>query len=73
MGLRDRISATLSRIRELRESRGLTQGQFALLVGVDRSSVARWEDGVIPRKAMQRRIARVLLGRATAVDELGFD
>src|SRR5436309_1881006 len=32
-----------ARLRELREQKGLTQGQLAELVGVRRDAVARWE------------------------------
>jgi len=34
------------RLRELREQKGLTQGQLAELVGVKRDAVARWEADV---------------------------
>jgi transcriptional regulator with XRE-family HTH domain len=34
------------RLRELREEKGLTQGQLAELVGVKRDAVARWEADV---------------------------
>lgn len=33
------------RIRQLRKARGLTQEQFAKLVGVTKSAVSQWEDG----------------------------
>jgi transcriptional regulator with XRE-family HTH domain len=66
-------SAWLNRLRALRLQRGLTQGQLARLLGVTDQTVHRWEVGTVPRKAMQRRIARVLLGSATEADELGFD
>ena len=34
-----------ARIRSARESKGLTQGGLAALVGVSRSAVAQWETG----------------------------
>lgn len=34
-----------NRIREVRESKKLNQGQFASLIGVDRTTLASWEGG----------------------------
>lgn len=35
----------MNRIRELRQKKQLTQEELARLLGVDRSSVAKWETG----------------------------
>jgi transcriptional regulator with XRE-family HTH domain len=41
----DEISSVASRIRETRESRGLTQASLAAQLGVTRSQVTLWETG----------------------------
>ena len=46
--------------REYRKLRGLTQEKTAELLGVDRSTVAKWETGVAePRASLLRSIADV--------------
>jgi DNA-binding transcriptional regulator YiaG len=40
-------------VKQLREARGLTQAQFAKLVGVDQSTVSNWEKGMSPRGPAQ--------------------
>jgi transcriptional regulator with XRE-family HTH domain len=48
-------------IRELRESAGLTQGELASELGVDRSSVTKWETGKSrPRTEDLPKLAEVL-------------
>ena len=39
-------------IKQLREDMGLTQAQFAEVLGLDRTSVVHLENGRAPRKAM---------------------
>lgn len=46
-------------IRRLRESMGLSQAQFAERLGVDRTSVAHFENGRKPRKALAAVIERM--------------
>ena len=49
------------KIRDLRESAGLTQGELASELGVDRSSVTKWETGKSkPRTEDLPRLAEVL-------------
>ncbi len=45
------------RIRELRESLDRTQTAFAAMLGVDQSTVARWENGHMPKEAHIARLA----------------
>lgn len=49
------------RIRALRKRRGLTQADFARLVGVTRPTVISWERGItVPVLYTLRRLAAVL-------------
>lgn len=48
------------RFRECRKAKGLTQERAALLLGVDHSTVAKWETGVaFPRAILLWRIAEL--------------
>jgi DNA-binding XRE family transcriptional regulator len=48
--------------RRLRETAGLTQDELAHLLGVDRSSVSRWETGArTPRRGLATAYAVVLV------------
>lgn len=48
-------------IKKLRESKEMTQNEFARLIGVDRSAVAKWETGKArPSVETAKRIAAVL-------------
>jgi transcriptional regulator with XRE-family HTH domain len=49
------------RLRQLRQKRGLTQGQLAAAVGVSRSAVAQWESGRAGQASLHlRRLADAL-------------
>lgn len=49
------------RIRELREARGMTQGELAERMGVDRTGVNKWESEVaLPRARQLPQLAEVL-------------
>lgn len=51
----------MKNIAKLREQAGLTQAAFAVSLGVDRSSVAKWEAaGVYPRAQLLPLIAKIL-------------
>ena len=41
------IERTLEEMRQLREQLGMTQEQLAELVGVDRTYISKWENGVV--------------------------
>ncbi len=52
------------RIRTSRKAKGLTQGEYASLLGVDITTVSRWERGlVVPSPAVQRSLARLQFAR----------
>lgn len=54
-----------------RKALGLTQETLAALLGVDRSTVARWERGVTEPLPWNRpRLAKVLRVTADRLDEL---
>ena len=60
-----------SRLRELREARGLTQTSLALLVGVAERTYRTWEAGTnVPTARNARRLAR-RLGVTVEALELG--
>lgn len=64
-------TARMNRVRQLRESRHLTQVQLGLLPGVQPAAVGRRERGeVLPRKRMRRKLARQL---GFTEEELAFD
>lgn len=61
-------AAKTKKLRELREKRGLKQGELAKILGVGRTTVTLWERGVNkPRADMLPSVARAL--RCT-IDEL---
>ncbi len=61
----------MNQVRQLHESRHLTQVQLGLLLGVQLAAVGRWERGeVIPRKRMRRKLARQL---SVTEEGLAFD
>ena len=50
-----------NRLRELREARGLTQGQLAELVGVSRKTINTVENGIyVPSTVIALKLARAL-------------
>jgi transcriptional regulator with XRE-family HTH domain len=64
-------TARMNQVRQLRESRHLTQVQRGLLLGVQPAALGRWERGeVLPRKRMRRQLARQL---GVTEEELAFD
>lgn len=58
----------MTRIKELREAKRLTQEQLAEVFGFDRSTVTKWESGDSnPRSKDLPKLARVL---GVTIDEL---
>lgn len=54
------VRITAKQIRALREKLGLSQGKFAVLLGVNFNSVRYWESGKVePREAQKRKIAAI--------------
>lgn len=50
-----------NRLRELREARGLTQGQLAELVGVSRKTINTVENGIyVPSTVIALKLSRAL-------------
>lgn len=50
-----------NRLREVREARGLTQGQLAELVGVSRKTINTVENGIyVPSTVIALKLARAL-------------
>lgn len=47
-------------LREIREQRGLSQKQLAMLVGVHWRTIQDWEKGVVPRPIYLRELAKTL-------------
>ena len=41
------LERTLDEMRQLRDELGMTQEQLAELVGVDRTYISKWENGVV--------------------------
>jgi transcriptional regulator with XRE-family HTH domain len=59
-------------IREIRSRHGVTQAQFAQVLGTDAVTVSRWERGVShPRPAAERRL-RELVAAAGPMSKVGF-
>ena len=53
-----------SRIRMLREAKGLSQEYLATSVGVSQAAVSKWERGLsLPHETTQRRVADQLSAR----------
>lgn len=51
----------MNRIRELRKAQKLSQLELAAKLGVDRSTIAKWETGAhSPRTDKLRMLARIL-------------
>lgn len=51
----------MERIRELRKLRGLSQEELARIVGVERSTVSKWETGEAkPRADLFVKLAKTL-------------
>lgn len=64
-------SGPVTRIRELREGRGLTMAELARLLAVSESTVYRWEAGdSVPQKHIRTKLARRL---GVGVEELGLE
>ena len=58
----------MNKIREYRERNGLSQEELARRLGIDRSSVAKWESSCnIPRLAHLLELAKIF---CCSVDEL---
>ena len=58
----------MNRIRELRQKKELSQEELARLLGVDRSSVAKWETGNnLPRAEKLMMLATIF---GCSLDEL---
>ena len=54
------VRITAKQIRTLREKLGLSQGKFAVLLGVNLNSVRYWEsEKVEPREAQKRKVAAI--------------
>lgn len=49
------------RLKELRERKGLTQGELAKACGVDKTAISHWENGMSsPRASRMASVARAL-------------
>lgn len=58
----------MNRIRELRKAQNLSQQELAVKIGVDRSTIAKWEtEANCPRTDKLRQLAKIL---DCAVEEL---
>ena len=58
----------MNKIREYRERHGLSQEELARRLGIDRSSVAKWESGCnTPRLAHLLKLAKIF---RCSIDEL---
>ena len=56
----------MERIRELRKLRGLSQEELARIVGVERSTVSKWETGEAkPRADLFVKLAKTCIVRST--------
>lgn len=63
-------AALAARIRELRESLGLTQGELAVRVGTTRNMVSHWE--TMFRRIGLQNLVRVVQGTGANVEWLVF-
>ncbi len=51
----------MNRIRELRKAQNLSQQELAVKLGVDRSTIAKWETGAhSPRTNKMRKLTKIL-------------
>lgn len=51
----------MNRIRKLRKAQNLSQQDLAVKIGVDRSTIAKWENGTHPpRINTMRKLTRIL-------------
>lgn len=50
----------MNNIKEKRLALEMSQEEMAKLIGVDRSSIAKWENGFTPTVANLRKIAKIL-------------
>lgn len=51
----------MNRIRELRKAQNLSQQELAVKLGVDRSTIAKWETGAhSPRTYKLKQLAKIL-------------
>lgn len=50
-------------LKALRTKRGWTQHDLAERIGVDRNTVARWEQGVHPIPTMVEKLCRMMDGK----------
>lgn len=58
----------MHRIRELRKAKKLSQQELAVKIGVDRSTIAKWETGTnSPRTDKLRQLSKIL---ECSLDEL---
>ena len=58
----------MHRIRELRKAKKLSQQEMAAKIGVDRSTIAKWETGTnSPRADKLRQLSKIL---ECSLDEL---
>ena len=64
---------TPEEIREGREKLGLTQKQFANLLGVGEATVSRWETGAQIQQRAMDRFLRACLASPAAVELLRSD
>jgi len=64
---------TPEEIRQGREKLGLTQKQFANLLGVGEATVSRWETGAQIQQRAMDRFVRVCLGSPAAMELLRND
>ena len=50
----------MSKLKALRQARNLTQEEVAKILGVDRSTLAQWENGVnMPRAKMLVKLSKM--------------
>lgn len=59
------------KLRDYRMKLGLSQQAVGEEIGVDQSSIARYEDGLIPRERVMRRIMEWSGGKVGPLDFYG--